>query len=103
MPHHGTASPAEPASGERRVLEDLEFDDNDSPAIGLVPPGVSWETVRDHIKIAHHHLLVLPAGTDEYSGAYWTGTDMVILPDLGADQEEAIDEFRAWLQEHDET
>jgi hypothetical protein len=85
------------------MLEDLDIDDSDSPAVGVVPPGVSWAEVRDHIKIAHHHLLVLPDGADEYSGAYWSGTDMVILPDLGADRDEAIDEFRAWLQEHDET
>ena len=48
--------------GARRrgaMLEDLEFDDGDTPAIGLVPPGVTWEEVHDHIKIAHHHLLVL--------------------------------------------
>jgi hypothetical protein len=85
------------------VLEDLDFDDSDSPAIGLVPPGVSWEQVRDHIKIAHHHLLVPPAGGGGYSGAYWTGTDMAVVEDLGPDPEEAIDEFRAFLQEHDET
>ena len=85
------------------MLEDLDIDDSDSPAIALVPPGVSWTEIRDHIKIAHHHVLVPPAEGEEYSGAYWTGTDMVILPDLGPDQEEAIDEFRAWLQEHDET
>ncbi len=86
------------------MLEDLDIDDNGSPAIGLVPPGVSWEQVRDHIKIAHHHLLV-PAATDggEYCGAYWTGTDMAVVEDLGPDQDEAIDEFRAYLQEHDET
>jgi len=83
------------------VLEDLEFDDSDSPAIGLVPPGVSWQQVRDHIKIAHHHLLV-PDG-DDHVGAYWTGTDMALVADLGPDPEEAIDEFRAYLQEHDET
>jgi hypothetical protein len=83
------------------VLEDLEFDDSDSPAIGLVPPGVSWEQVRDHIKIAHHHLLV-PDG-DDYSGAYWTGTEMAVIEDLGQDPDEAIGEFRAYLQEHDET
>jgi hypothetical protein len=85
------------------VLEDLEFDDSDSPAIGLVPPGVSWEQVRDHIKIAHHHLLVPAADGDDYAGAYWTGTDMVVVDDLGSDQEQAIDEFRTFLQEHDET
>jgi hypothetical protein len=85
------------------VLEDLEFDDSDSPAIGLVPPGVSWEQVRDHIKIAHHALLVPPADGNEYAGAYWTGTDMVVVDDLGSDQEQAIDEFRTFLQEHDET
>ncbi len=85
------------------MLEDLEFDDSDSPAIGLVPPGVSWEQVRDHIKIAHHHLLVPAPGGDDYSGAYWTGTEMAVVADLGPDQEEAIDEFRVFLQEHDET
>jgi hypothetical protein len=85
------------------VLEDLEFDDSDSPAIGLVPPGVSWEQVRDHIKIAHHHLLVPSADGAGHTGAYWTGTDMALVEDLGPDQEEAIEEFRVYLQEHDET
>ena len=85
------------------MLEDLEFDDSDSPAIGLVPPGVSWEQVRDHIKIAHHHLLVLSADGDDYCGAYWTGTEMAVVGDLGPDPEGAVDEFRVFLQEHDET
>ena len=85
------------------MLEDLDIDDSDSPAIGLVPPGVSWEDVRDHIKIAHHSLLVLPAGQDQYAGAYWTGTEMVIVDDLGPDQDEAVEEFRAMLRERGET
>jgi hypothetical protein len=88
----------------RRVLGDLEFDDSDSPAIALVPPGVSWEEVRDHIKIAHHPLLVPPlADGDQFAGAYWTGTDMVLIDDLGADQDQAIDDFRAALQDLGET
>ena len=86
------------------MLEDLEFDDSGSPAIGLVLPGVSWEQVLDHIKIAHHHLLVPSADGDDYfRRLLWTGTDMAVIPDLGPDPEEAIDEFRAFLQEHDET
>jgi hypothetical protein len=85
------------------VLEDLEFDDAGSPAIGLVPPGVSRQEVHDHIKIAHHHLLMPPADGGEYTGAYWTGTKMALVEDLGPDQDDAIDEFRAYLQEHDET
>jgi len=86
------------------VLDDLEFDDNDAPAIGLVPPGVSWAQVRDHIKIAHHSLLVPPpADGGEFAGAYWTGTDMVVLDDLGPDQDQAIDDFRALLQDLGET
>ena len=85
------------------MLEDLEIDDSGSPAIALVPPGVSWQQVRDHIKIAHHHLLIPPDGGGEYTGAYWTGTDMALVSDLGPDQEEAIEEFRAYLQEHDKT
>jgi hypothetical protein len=85
------------------VLEDLEFDDSDSPAIALVPPGVSWQEVRDHMKIAHHSVLMPPADGEEYTGAYWSGTDMILVPDLGPDQDQAIGEFRAFLQEHDET
>ena len=85
------------------MLEDLEFDDSGSPAIGLVPPGVSWQEVHDHIKIAHHHLLVPSPGGGQHAGAYWTGTEMAVLDDLSPDQDEAIDEFRAYLQEHDET
>jgi len=84
------------------VLEDLEFDDAGAPAIGLVPPGVSWQQVRDHIKIAHHHLLIPPADGGDYTGAYWTGTKMALVEDLGPDQDDALDEFRAFLAEHDE-
>jgi hypothetical protein len=85
------------------VLDDPDIDDSGSPAIGLVPPGVSWQQVRDHIKIAHHPLLVPSAGGAGYAGAYWTGADMAVVEDLGPDQEDAIDEFRSYLQEHDET
>jgi len=84
------------------VLEDLEFDDAGAPAIGLVPPGVSWQQVRDHIKIAHHHLLIPPADGGDYTGAYWTGSKMALVEDLGPDQDDALDEFRAFLAEHDE-
>ena len=86
------------------MLDDLEIDDSDSPAIALVPPGVSWAEVRDHIKIAHHPLLVPPpAGGDQFAGAYWTGTEMVVIDDLGPDQDQAVDDFRATLQDLGET
>jgi hypothetical protein len=86
------------------MLEDLEFDDSDSPAIGLVPSGVSWAEVRDHIKIAHHSLLVPPpADGGDFAGAYWTGTEMVVIDDLGPDQDQAADDFRAALQDLGET
>jgi hypothetical protein len=85
------------------VLEDLDIDDSGSPAIGLVPPGITWPQVRDHIKIAHHALLVPSADGAGYAGAYWTGTDMAVVEDLGPDQDDAIDEFRAYLTDHDET
>ena len=86
------------------MLDDLDFDDSDSPAIGLVPPGVSWDQVYDHIKIAHHSLLVPPAADGgQFAGAYWTGTEMAVLDDLGSDQDQAVDEFRAQLQDLGET
>jgi hypothetical protein len=84
------------------VLDDLEYEDSESPAIGLVRAGVSWEDVRDHIKIAHHPLLVLPEGGTQYAGAYWTGTQMAVTGDLGPDQEQAICEFREFLRERGE-
>ena len=85
------------------MLDDVEYDDSESPVIGLVPARVPWEDVQDHIKIAHHPLLVLPEGGTQYAGAYWTGTKMVITDDLGSDQEQAICEFRDFLRERGET
>jgi hypothetical protein len=84
------------------LLNDLEYDDLESPAIGLVPGVVSWADVLDHIKIAHSPLLALLADGAEYTGVYWTGTEAVQVPELGSDPEEAIDEFRAVLTERGE-
>jgi hypothetical protein len=84
------------------MLDDLEYDDSDAPAIGLVPDGVSWTDVRDHIKLAHAPLLVPAADGGDYTGAYWTGTDMALARDLGPDQDEAVAEFRDYLRDHGE-
>jgi hypothetical protein len=84
------------------VLYDLEYDDSDSPAIGLVPAGVQWADIQDHIKIAHHPLVALPAGGTQYAGVYWTGTAMAVIEDLGSDHDQAIGEFRELLREHGE-
>ena len=85
------------------MLDDLEYDDSEPPTIGLVRAGVPWEDVQDHIKIAHNPLLVLPEGSAQYAGAYWTGTKMVVTEDLGSDHEQAICEFREFLRERGET
>ena len=84
------------------MLDGLSYDDSEPPSIGLVPPGTSWADVLDHIKIAHNFLLVQPADGGEYAGAYWTGTDMVVLDELGADPDEALDEFRELLRQRGE-
>ena len=84
------------------VLDDLEYDDSESPAIGLVPAGVPWDDVQDHLKIAHHPLVVLPEGGTEYAGVYWTGMAMAVIGDLGSDQDQAIGEFREVLRERGE-
>jgi hypothetical protein len=91
------------ATGRRPVLDDLEYDDSEPPTIGLVRAGVPWQDVQDHIKIAHNPLLVLPEGSAQYAGVYWTGTKMVVTEDLGPDQEQAIREFRELLVERGET
>ncbi len=85
------------------MLDDLEYDDSLPPTIGLVRAGTSWEAVQDHIKIAHAPLLLLPDGGAEYAGIYWTGRTAVVAPDLGADLEQAIGEFREFLVEHGHT
>jgi hypothetical protein len=84
------------------VLDGVTSDDSDSPAIGLVPAGASWDDVRDHIKIVHGPLLVWMDDTGGYVGAYWDGTQMVVAEDLGSDQEQAIEEFRDFLRENGE-
>jgi hypothetical protein len=85
------------------VLDDLEYDDIESPAIGLVPAGVPWEDVQDHIKIAQTPLLVRQGGSAQYAGVYWAGTKVVVTEDLGSDHEQAICEFRELLRERGET
>jgi hypothetical protein len=84
------------------VLDDLEYDDSESPAIGLVPAGVPWEDIQDHIKIAHHPLLALPDDGAEYVGVYWTGSAMAVVGDLGSDHDQAIGDFREALRERGE-
>ncbi len=84
------------------MLDDLEYDDSESPAIGLVPDGVSWEAVQDHIKIAHNPLLVPRGDSGEYVGAYWADAQLVVAEDLGSDQDEAVREFRELLRERGE-
>jgi hypothetical protein len=88
--------------GRRAVLDDLEVDDSESPAIGVVPAGVPWEEIEDHIKIAHQPLVVFPAGASEYAGIYWTGTAIAVVEDLGSDHDQAISEFRISLRERGE-
>lgn len=85
------------------MLDGLTYDDSEVPTIGLVPEGVSWADVQDHIKIAHGPLLVGPGDGGEYTGAYWTGTEMVKVDDLGSDQDQALEEFRDFLVERGET
>ncbi len=85
------------------MLDGLTYDDSEPPSIGLVPPGATWEDAHNHFKIAHNFLLVEPAGDDGgYAGAYWTGTEMVVLDDLGTDLDEALDEFRDLLRQRGE-
>ena len=84
------------------MLDDLAYDDSEEPPVSLVPPGVSWDEVRDHIKIAHGPLLVGPAADGQYAGAYWARMQMVVAGDLGSDQDEALREFRDILHERGE-
>jgi hypothetical protein len=93
---------APPADGGLTVLPELDYDDSDAPAIGLVPPGVTWDDVYDHIKIAHHPLLVTLDDGADHAGAYWDGTKMIVAEDLGPDQDEAVAEFRDLLRERGE-
>jgi len=84
------------------VLDDLEYDDSEPPAIGLVPAGVPWEDIQDHIKIAHHPLVALGEGSPQYAGVYWTGTAIAVIEDLGSDHDQAISEFRELLRDRGE-
>lgn len=101
-PEQGETSWDAGAGGADLMLDDLEYDDSDAPAIGLVPDGVSWTEVRDHIKLAHAPLLVPAADGGDYTGAFWTGTDMALVRELGPDQDEAVAEFRDYLRDHGE-
>ena len=81
------------------MLDDLSYDDIDEPGIGLVPAGVSWDDVEDHIKIVHAPLVTGPDASGQYAGAYWANARMVVEPGLGSDLDEAVSEFRSILHE----
>jgi uncharacterized protein (DUF849 family) len=82
------------------VLDGLTYDDLEPPSVAIVPPDTAWTEVLEHIKIAHDFLLVQTGG--EYQGAYWTGTEMAVIADLGPDADAALDEFRALLRQRGE-
>ena len=84
------------------MLDELAYDDSEPPTIGLVPAGVAWADVEDHIKIAHSPLLVGPDEEGQYAGAYWAGTELVVVDDLGTEQEQALSDFRDFLRERGE-
>jgi len=50
----------------------------------------TWDDVYDHIKIAHHPLLVTLDDGADHAGAYWDGTKMIVAEDLGPDLDEAV-------------
>jgi hypothetical protein len=85
------------------MLDGLAYDDSESPPIGLVPAGVPWNAVKNHIKIAHSPLLAGPDASGQYVGAYWAGTELLVAGDLGPDPEQALREFRDFLRERGET
>jgi hypothetical protein len=89
-------------AGETTVLDDLEYDDSESPTIGLAPVGVPWEDIQAHIRIAHQPLVLLPKAGAEYVGVYWTGTAIAVVEDLGSDHDQAISDFRTSLRERGE-
>ncbi len=84
------------------MLDGLSYDDSEPPSVGLVPAGTSWDDVYDHIKIAHNFLLVETERGGEYAGAYWTGSEMIVLDDLGPDLDQALDDFREQLRQRGE-
>jgi hypothetical protein len=45
---------------------------------------------------------VAQADGDQYAGAYWADTKMVVADDLGSDQDQAVEEFRELLRERGE-
>jgi hypothetical protein len=81
------------------VFQDLDVDDSEAPAIAIAPAGASWDEVADHVKIAHSPVLAGPGGDGEYTGAYWAGSRLMVAGALGADQDDALAEFRDILRD----
>jgi hypothetical protein len=84
------------------MLDDLDYDDSDSPAIAIAAAGTTWQDVQDHVKIAHTPLVVQAGDDGGYAGAYWASTRMVVVDDLGPDLQDAVAEFRDVLRERGE-
>ena len=81
------------------MFEEVDVDDTDLPAITVIQQSATWDEVYDHIKISHAPLLVMPDGGEDYVGAWWTGTEMVKTEELGPDLDDAVADFRQYLQD----
>ncbi len=84
------------------MLDNLDVDDSESPAIGIVPAGVRWHDVQDHLRIGRSPLLLPIDDGGQYRGLYWTQAKPIVVGELGTDQEQAISEFREVLRERGE-
>src|SRR6266536_3171879 len=97
-----TMSPSRRMSRARPNPVSLPHGPDSARRAAATARSASSAEVEDHIKIAHHPLLVPPADGGEYAGAYWAGTKLVVAEDLGPDQDGAVTEFRELLHERGE-
>ena len=66
------------------MLDGLTYDDRDPPSITMVPAGVSWDEVRDHIEDRARSSCSCRRLRRHAAGSYGMGTAMVGLDRLAS-------------------
>lgn len=73
---------------------------DEPPDIAILIEPMTWDQIESYVRQAQHFLLVeVPGSGGQYKGFYRSGNGLGQTPELGTDQEAAIQAFREYLHQ----
>lgn len=75
----------------------VEIDDTEPPVIDVLVEPLTWNEIRDYVRVSGRFLLV--GEGHGFKGVYRVGNDVVVTDELGTDRDKAISMFRDLLRQ----